>query len=84
MLGWSPKAKIIISEQAEYVTEGSVVTIVLQEPSPEAIVQINHLKEEIKGLTIELVHANAFEKDQLVELDPFSYCLLYTSDAADE
>ena len=73
ILGWSPKAKIIISEQAEYVTEGSVVTIVLQEPSPEAIVQINHLKEEIKGLTIELVHANAFEKDQLVELDPFSY-----------
>ena len=73
MLGWSPKAKIIISEYAEYVTEGSSVTVVLNAPTPETLAQISQLNEEVEDLTIELVRANAFEQDQLIALDPFSY-----------
>ena len=73
MLGWSPKAKIIISEYAEYVTEGSSVTVVLNSPTPETLAQISQLNDEVEDLTIELVRANAFEQDQLIALDPFSY-----------
>ena len=73
MLGWSPKAKIIISEYAEYVTDGSEVTVVLNDPTPEMIAQIGALNNEAETLTIQLQRANAFEQDQLAELEPFSY-----------
>ena len=73
VLGWSPKAKIIISEYAEYVTDGSEVTVVLNDPTPEMIAQIGALNREAETLTIQLQRANAFEQDQLAELEPFSY-----------
>ena len=73
VLGWSPKAKIIISEYAEYVTDGSEVTVVLNDPTPEMIAQIGALNNETETLTIQLQRANAFEQDQLAELEPFSY-----------
>ena len=73
LLGWSPKAPIILAEYGEYVSEGSSVTIAINEPDPEIRVQLDELREECESLTFELVDTNTFEKEKLQKLDPFSY-----------
>ena len=72
-LGWSPKASIILSEYAEYVDEGSSVTIVLDEPTDSVKQQVQEAMEETEELKFEVVYANPHEKKVLSELQPFSY-----------
>lgn len=73
LLGWSPKAHIIVSEYAEYVSPGSSVTVALQDPTLEAEQQIKQLQADCESLKIELVHTNPFDVDQVSSLQPFAY-----------
>ena len=49
ILGWSPKAPIIVSEYADYVLEGSVVDIVIDGPSEQRVAEIESLHRELEG-----------------------------------
>jgi hypothetical protein len=73
MLGWSSKAPIIVSEHAEYVLEGSEVTIALNRPSEANRSEIARLNDEIDGLEIALVEINPFDGEELETLNPFDF-----------
>ena len=73
MLGWSSKAHIIISEYADYVAEGSSVTVVLNSPPKPIVEEVMSVIEEVSDIKIELVHANAFSRTELSALKPFDY-----------
>jgi len=73
MLGWSAKAPIIISEQAEYVLEGSTVIVALHKPSEANRIAIAQLNEEIDSLEIRLVEINPFDGRELAQLKPFEF-----------
>lgn len=49
LLGWSPKAKIILSEYSEYVLESSKSTVVLNEPSAEMRAAVQSVSEKCIG-----------------------------------
>ncbi len=73
MLGWSGKAPTIISEHAEYVLDGSEVTIALHEPSQQNRREIEELNEECKSLSIGLTELNPFDGAELATLNPFDF-----------
>lgn len=73
LLGWSPKAHIIVSEYAEYVAEGSGVTIALHEPSTQIVKETADVTEENETLNIEVVHSNPFDINEIKKLKPFEF-----------
>lgn len=73
LIGWNHKAPIIISEFADYVIEGSVVDIMLANPTEAERREIQNLDEEIDNIKINLVELNPLNRDHLLSLDPFNY-----------
>lgn len=73
LLGWSPKASIVIGEYGEYVADGSSVTIALHDPSQDVIRETTRVAEENETLKIEVIHSNPFDIDEITKLQPFDY-----------
>ncbi len=73
ILGWSPKASIIVSEYADYVLEGSTVDAVVKQPSANVTEEINELKQELEEAHLNLIDKDPLDSDDLASLDPFSY-----------
>lgn len=73
LLGWSPKAPIIIAEYGEYVAEGSSVTIALHDPTDEIVRQTDAVVQENPDLNIKVIHSNPFDIEKVAELEPFSF-----------
>ncbi len=73
IVGWSPKAPILISEYEEYVLEGSTVHVVVRSISPDIRSRFDELAKSCENLTLSLSQMNPFDEDELAELNPFSY-----------
>ncbi|MDP7110774.1 MAG: hypothetical protein QGH45_02355 [Myxococcota bacterium] len=73
LLGWSPKAPIIISEYADYVLDGSEVQVMLRAPSEAVIAQIAALDEDLDGLSVSHVDLDPMNVDDLASVGPFSF-----------
>lgn len=73
ILGWSAKAPIIIEQYADYVEEGSTITVMLREPSEDLRLEILELRERISGLEIRLVDQDPMHLETLLEATPFLY-----------
>jgi hypothetical protein len=73
ILGWTPKAEIILREYAEYVQPGSRVDIMLRRPNEDAKPQIHRIQEQLPDLIIELIDKDPLHMDDLLEIEPFNY-----------
>jgi Trk K+ transport system NAD-binding subunit len=73
ILGWSPKAPILVSEYADYVLEGSAVDVVIQEPSEKRRAEIESLSAELDSLQVNLIDKNPLDSTDLESLDPLAY-----------
>ncbi len=73
MLGWSPKAPIIISEYSDYVLEGSEVQVMLRDPSEAVLAEIGELDAELDGVTVTHVGLDPMNVDELASVHPFSF-----------
>jgi hypothetical protein len=73
LMGWSPKAHIIIEEYAEHVADGSRITIALHEPSDRIIEEVQATVGENEGLEINLIQTNPFDVEEVKKLAPFEY-----------
>jgi hypothetical protein len=73
ILGWSPKATIIVSEYADYVLEGSVVDVVIDGPSEKRREEIEALAAELDSLQINLIDKNPLDSNDLESLDPLGH-----------
>ena len=73
LLGWSPKAPILISEYSEYVLEGSEVHVVLPE-APEFVTDaLAELNGELENAGCQLITKDPLSSEDLAEIDPFSF-----------
>lgn len=73
VLGWSPKAPIILREYAEYVLPGSVINVMISDPTEEIRNQLRELNEELEGIQLALIDQNPMNAESLLEVQPFMY-----------
>ncbi len=73
ILGWSPKAFIVVDEYADYVLEGSAVDIVMPSPTEGMREEIARLRQKCENLKIELVEKDPLDSEQLSACNPFTY-----------
>ena len=73
IVGWNPKAPIIIEQYADYVLEGSVVDVLLPNPPDEVRERIAELQQELPGLKLSLIDADPLKPEALMALEPFQY-----------
>jgi hypothetical protein len=73
ILGWSPKAPIIISEYADYVLEGSQVDVVIAGPSDERRAEVAALWAGLESVQVALIDKNPLDGSDLESLNPFEY-----------
>ncbi len=73
ILGWRPKASIIVSEYADYVLDGSTVDVVVNGYSEKTRAELEGLNDELDSVDVALHDKNPLDSDDLESLDPFSY-----------
>lgn len=72
ILGWHNVAEIFIRESADYLTAGTKVKILFNEPSDELKAKVNEMKEAYTDFEIELVNSDPLKLENLQEVDPFT------------
>jgi hypothetical protein len=73
ILGWSPKANIVIGEYADYVLEGSKVDVMIKDPSANTLRDIQRLNADLDGLTITHVDKDPLASEDLETVYPYAY-----------
>lgn len=73
IIGWNPKAEVVIREYADYVLEGSVVDVMVKNPPPELRAKIEQLSEELPTLTVSLIDSDPLRPRALIAAEPFKY-----------
>jgi len=73
VLGWHPIAKVVIREYADYLMDGSSITIVVRDPNAEVRAAVGRLQRENERLNIELRDGNPLCLTELRALRPFTY-----------
>jgi Trk K+ transport system NAD-binding subunit len=73
VLGWSPKAPIILGEYADYVLTGSVIDVMVKDPTDEVLADIARLNEELETIQISHVDESPLDVEALERIKPFGY-----------
>lgn len=73
ILGWHPIAQTVVAEYADYLPQGSTITIVAHQPSERVRAHVAALAERLPALGISLVERNPLDMAQLRALEPFGY-----------
>ncbi len=73
IIGWTPKVRIILSEYADYVKEGSQIDIMLRAPNDSVVGEIEKINQELEEITINLIEENPLTQQGLLAAKPFEY-----------
>ena len=73
ILGWHNVAEVFISECADYLTEGTEVDILFNEPNDFLKEKVQELKAEYGDFVISLHDSDPLRLENLKDVDPFSY-----------
>lgn len=73
LIGWNHKARIIVEEFADYVSDGSVIDILIAAPSEKVRSEIAALNETVEGIDIHLLELNCLNREHLLSIEPFGY-----------
>ncbi len=73
ILGWSPKANIVIGEYADYVLSGSKVDVMIPSPSANTLADLERLRGELGDLTITHIDKDPLSSDDLESVYPYAY-----------
>lgn len=85
ILGWHNVGNIFVRESDDYLKEGSVFDVMMQNPSEEIKKHIQEIDEEYPDIKITLHEQNALSIDKLQSLNPFEYdTILILSQNPDE
>ncbi len=72
ILGWSPKAPIVIGEYSDYVLEGSRVDVMIKDPPQAILDEIAELNED-DNITVAHIDKDPLSSEELETVYPFSY-----------
>ncbi len=87
MIGWSFKSAAIIREFADYIIDGSEVSVLLKHPTAEQRAEIEALDDELDSITVSLLVKDCLNIEELMSVRPFEYdniVILAGSGAEDE
>jgi ion channel POLLUX/CASTOR len=73
VLGWSPKAPIILGEYADYVLTGSVIDVMIKDPPIEVLEEIERLNSELETIQVAHINESPLEVEALERVKPFGY-----------
>lgn len=73
MIGWTFKSNAIIREFADYIIEGSEISVLLKNPSEKQVAEINELDAELDGIHVALVQKDCLNIEDLMSVKPFEY-----------
>lgn len=73
ILGWSEKAPILISEYSEYVLEGSEAHVMIKDPNPAVLEQLDELNGELDNAGCTHIDKDPLDVDDLASVHPFTY-----------
>ena len=73
LIGWNAKSPIVIQQYADYVLSGSRIDIMLPNPSPSMIDQVESLKRELPTLELTIIDADPLRPESLIDAEPFKY-----------
>ncbi len=73
ILGWSPKAPVIIQEYADYVLEGSTVDVLLPVSSPAIDAEIGRLSAALRDIEVTAHALRPLVVEELESVNPFAY-----------
>lgn len=72
VLGWSPKAPIVIGEYSDYVLEGSRVDVMIKSPPQAILDEIAELDED-DNIDVAHIDKDPLAHEELESVYPFSY-----------
>jgi len=73
VLGWSPKANIIVSEFDEYVLAGSEVHVMMPSAPQWVSDQVTALSDDLENTTVSLLDKDPLDGASLASADPLEY-----------
>ncbi|MEO9533304.1 MAG: hypothetical protein ABJG68_10225 [Crocinitomicaceae bacterium] len=73
ILGWHSVAEIFIRESADYLTDGTKVDVLYNEPEEWLIEKVNELQVGYEDFDIQLKDSDPLKLENLQEIDPFKY-----------
>jgi len=73
ILGWSPKAPLVIEQYADYVLAGSSISVMVRQPGDEVRRRIQALRQRLAGIEIRLIDQDPLDVEALIEARPLLY-----------
>lgn len=73
IVGWNHKTETILKEFADYVREGSVIDVVIHNPSQAEQDELARIDGEIDNIKINLIDINPLDRASLVSINPERY-----------
>ena len=73
IVGWNHKTETILKEFADYVKEGSVIDVVIHNPSQAEQDELARIDAEIENIKINLIDINPLDRASLVSIHPERY-----------
>lgn len=73
VVGWSQKAAIIVDEYAEYLTEGSVIDVIIPEHDDAISEEFNVIKERHPLISMKLIEIDLYDSHSVYEIAPEKY-----------
>ncbi|MEO1201110.1 MAG: hypothetical protein AAFX10_00290 [Pseudomonadota bacterium] len=87
MIGWTFKSAAIIREFADYIVEGSEISVLLKNPGDRQRAEIEALDEELPGVHVRLLEKDCLNIEDLMSVKPFEYdniIILAGTESSDE
>jgi hypothetical protein len=73
IMGWHSVGEVFIKKSHDYLTKGSKVDIIFNNPTEELITKVDEMKNKYKNFEITLTNSNPLKLENLQGLNPFKY-----------
>ncbi len=87
MIGWTFKSAAIIREFADYIVDGSEISVLLKKPTERQRTEIEALDEALPGVAVRLLEHDCLNIEDLLSVKPFEYdniIILAGTESSDE
>jgi hypothetical protein len=73
IVGWNPKAETILREYADYLVDGSMITVLCHDRTGEVERRVAQIDAELDNININFVNESPLDVENLLSVEPFRY-----------